>query len=185
MHAPEYICKEIERIHKRARLAWFGQDRKSDEEPLNKGTFILIQLMHWRDAENSPMQSRWEGRFGPIFGSRYDLLMRVPMMVCKVSPEEVFSGKVLARLKYTMKPIRERLYEENLKKGQEYERTVTEQAEATADHMLWHNSKNWQNSSSIRTLTKEDVTEEDKAVLRGERKKDLTKTFLPPEGSYV
>lgn len=181
MHPPQHIVDELQRLHKWVRLGWMGFDRTGPEDELNKGTFVLLQLYHQRDLFRS-----CEGLFlnrGPIFGKRYDPLQRFPIMKARIHPKDVFSGKVVHLLKYMMKPIRQRVIESALAKGKDYDRQVSELGGEMGEYMYWRANKF--DSPRDRTRTKDDVTAEDKAVLRGERKKDLTTAFLPPKGSYV
>ena len=172
MHPPEFMCKALERIHPQLRLGWIGKDHQPGEA-LNQGCFALIQLYHTRDAERT-FFTPW-GDTGPIFGSKYDLLSRTPIYLADIAPEDVFSGAFLAIVRKWMKPMKERYMESAVEKGKAYESANQEQAEAQADLMLWNAKQT--DATSDRTITNSDVTEADKAVLRGETKQDLTQAF--------
>lgn len=176
MHPPEWICKELERIHPHLRLGWVGYARKSGEDELNKGVFALIQLYHSRDASRT-FYTLWETveNRGPVFGSRYDPLSRTPIYVSELAPEDVFSGACIPMIRRWMRPMKQRYMESAVAKGKQYESDNQDLAEAQADYMLWHANKT--DGSSDRTITNADLTKHDKAVLAGETKKDLTSTF--------
>lgn len=175
MIPPTWICKELERLHPQLRLGWVGKPREGDE--LNQGFFALIQLYHSRDAERT-FFTPWhtiENR-GTIYGSRFDPLMRLPIYLADIEPADVFSGACLPAIKRWMRPMKERHMESAIEKGKAYEAEVQDMSEGAADYMLW--SANKPDSTSDRTITNADVTEHDKAVLRGETKRDLTETFV-------
>lgn len=174
MHAPEWITEEIYRVHKDARLAWFGQDREGPEEDLNKGKFALVQLYHWRDAAETFYGDPWGDR-GPIFGRPYDRLQRVPIMLTLIDPEDVFSGKVVAMLKRWCTPIRERVMLAAREKGAEYQSQVNDLAEAGGDYLHWTAQKS---TDRPPVVPQKDLTEDDKAVLRGDTIKGVKDAFV-------
>lgn len=176
MHPPEWICKELERLHPQLRLGWVGQERRRPDEDLNKGCFALIQLYHSRDHARTYF-TPWHtvDNRGPVYGSRFDPLARFPIYLADIEPADVFSGACLPAIKRWMRPMKERYMESAKEKGKQYEAEVQDMAEGAADYMLW--SANKPDSTSDRTVTNAEVTEYDKAVLRGEVKKDLTEAF--------
>ncbi len=187
MIPPNWVIESIQKVHKHARLGWRGiAPKPGEEKELNKGFFYVLQLYHKRDAERSALSAPWKSEYGPIFGAPFDINSRVPMMVAKIEDaRRVFSGSIIDDLKFWMVPASRRARESAKEAGKKYKSAVHELAEEAADYMLWHNSKNWQNQSSKRWLTNDDLTEEDKAVLRGETLEDLTEAFMPHEGSVV
>lgn len=182
MLAPEWVTKELERIHKRVRLGWWGWPKKDPLE-LNVGTFMILQLYHWRDAENT-IRGFWNER-GPIYGSNFDRLMFIPVMIERVTPMQVYQGTVISRVRELMKLVEQRIREQRLEKGKAYKSETRDRAEAMVDYMRYHNRKNWQNQSSDRTRIRQDLTQHEKDVLDGKYVRDLTNAFMPPEGSLL
>ena len=183
MNPPSFVVEGIEKIHKYARLGWRGLDKRPDEETLNKGFFYLLQLYHKRDVLKNALAAEWT--HGPVYGSPYDINVRTPVMIAKLSHDDIFKGLILEKLRYWMIPMQRRTRDSALEAGKAYAAKVHDLAEGQADFMLWHNSKTWQNATTNRTTTFTDLTEHDKAVLRGEAKPDLTQAFMPHAGSVV
>lgn len=173
MHPPSWICKELERIHPQLRLGWVGRDRSGPADELNKGSFALIQLYHQRDASRT-FFTPWNAT-GPVFGTDYDRLARVPVYLADIEPQDVFSGACIPLIRRWMRPLKERVVEAQVAKGREYESSNQDLAEAQTDYMLWHASKS---DMSDRTVTNSDLTAHDKAVLDGATKQDLTEAFV-------
>lgn len=174
MEAPRHICEALYRLHKWVRLGWVGEDRLSPEEPLNKGKFALIQLYHSRDAEKTYYGDLWNDR-GPIFGRSYDRLQRTPIMLYLVDPKDVFSGKIVADVRYWMKPIGQRMVEAAVERGKQYQTAVDDMAGEIGSRMYW--DAHHGGSATIPTPQKF-LTAEDKAVLRGETIKGVENTFV-------
>lgn len=188
MHPPQRILDQIERLHKWARLGWKGTEDTYDAQGKllkkaqpDEGTFMLLQLYHKTDVDKS-ISGLWPNEW-PVYGSKYDKLDRIPVMVGMFSKEEVFSGECLVKLRHWMKPIRQRIIESALEKGQAYERQVQELAGEQGSFLYWKAKRKPEGGKKL--VSKSDVTEEDKAVLRGERMRNLREAFLPPKGSTV
>lgn len=174
MEAPRHICEALYKLHQQARLGWVGADRLSPDEDLNKGQFALLQLYHRRDAERTYYGDPWNDR-GPVFGRPYDRLMRVPIMLHLIHPQDVFSGKVIFDVKRWMMPIRERVELAAVERGKAYQDELDNLAGEIGSEMYWsaHNG----GSATINTPYK-DLTAEDKAVLGGETIRGVENTFV-------
>jgi len=156
MHAPEWVCKEIERLHPYLRLAWLGEDRQSPDEDLNKGAFFLLQLYHVRDAELT-MLFPWD-RAGPIWGSSFDPLQRVPIIVCPLETQAVFDGSVLKLVKDMSENITTRMRRAINEEAQGFQDKIDEMADEWGDYLYYKRHRhdgNW-SSDAKKFLTKED-----------------------------
>ena len=172
MHAPEWVCEELERLHPYLRLGWLGEERQSPEEPLNKGKFFLLQLYHARDADLT-LHAYW-GKAGPIWGSRFDPLRRCPIIVMPLETEDVFSGKVLKHVKDMFRPIKERALEVAREAGREFDAEIDDLAEGMADRIMWNRhraDRDWE------PLPDKFLTKEDKDIITGNVDNDRLKDF--------
>lgn len=165
MHPPSWILPKLHAINPHARLGWAGAERKP-EEPLNKGTFALIELRPKRvvDKDRSIIGIRWE--HGPIFGKPFDPLSRVPIFIIAVSPEDVFSGRILDNLKRWCTPFKTRALQAQRERGEEYEREVTELAHEQADHLMYLASRS--SSSGVAATPRKHLTAAEKEILSGD-----------------
>ena len=168
MHPPQYVLDEIERLHPWARLGW-------TEEGPTPG-FYFVQLIPKRVFEfefNEP----W-GDLGPIYGSDYDPLERVPyMMAGPFHPKSEKWEDIIASLKDYFEPLNERLYKENRKKGEAYDDYVKDLAGEMGSYLYWRSKQT--DAAQRRDIPYKALTEEEKSVLRGESMKDLRDTFVP------
>jgi len=164
MHPPNHIVEELYRVTKDARLGWDGASK----------TFALIQLYHTRDSERTFFGDFWRGR-GPVFGHSYDPLQKVPMLIAHVKPEEVFSGKVIPMVRRWLTPIKERTMASARKKGHEYQSQLNDLAEAGGDRLYWQAQRG---TSSSTQIANKFVTEDDKALLRGDKIKGVENSFV-------
>jgi len=168
VHAPEWVSKELERLHPQARLGWIGQDRLSSEEPLNKGSFFLLQLYHPRDAERT-LHFAWDSA-GPIWGSRFDPLRRVPFIMRPLTKEEVFSGQVLQIVREMMMPLKERIYSGLEREGRELEEGLNDLCGSAGEKMYWDSKR----LDHAVPLADKFISEEDRALESGENNTDLS-----------
>lgn len=173
MYPPDHIVREIERIHKQVRLGWVGTPKKDPAE-INVGKYYLVQLYHWRDAEKS-VRERW-GERGPLFGKRYNPLMRVPIMIGEVPIEDVFGGKVIQTLRWWMKPIDQRIRESQLKASAQYDAKVSDAAGEQTDWLLW--KSNQTDATRPVPVAKKFMTDEDKKTLDGEYNQSLKSALV-------
>jgi len=110
MHVPQAVCRQLYRLNKQLRFAWFGAERPVDSEELNCGDFAIVQLYHISDAgtpdEPNTFFQRWEREYGPIWSkdgrglTDWDPLFRVPILVARcgdfgVTKSDVLSGAVI------------------------------------------------------------------------------------------
>lgn len=165
MEAPAWVIRKLYEANKDARLGWAGAERKPGE-PMNRGTFALIELRPARAVaqDRSIIGIRWN--HGPIFGRRYDPLRRVPIFIIAVSPEDVFSGRVIDNLKRWSTPFKDRALQEQRERGFEYESEVTELAHEQADHML-HQARQT-SSAGVEATPRKHLTASEKEVLSGD-----------------
>jgi hypothetical protein len=174
MHPPQWVVTEIERVNPWARLAWSGEERAPDE-PLNKGSFAIIDLYPRRMADRT-YKTLWDGR-GPVFGGDYDRLTRVPVWIENVHPRDVFNGAIVPRIRYLMTDIRERVevgWSEARKQRREETRELAGQA---GEHLYWSAQKS---TDPAPTVADKFVSNEDKARTAGDwQHKDETEKAPP------
>ena len=177
MHAPDWVSEALYRVSPNARLGWAGEERTSDEEELNKGTFALIELYSKRDARHTLLE-KWNKR-GPIFGRDWDRMTDVPVYVIEVDTKDVFSGKIVKLVKRWLTPIQERFDEINLERGREYESMANDITGAMAERMVW--KANRTDATSPEHIPNKHMTKRDKAILTGDyEKENLKEKFLTP-----
>lgn len=163
MEAPDWVCKEVERINPLARLAWAGEARTSNKEALNKGSFAIIDLYPKRMADVT-FKTLWGDR-GPIFGSSYDPLQRVPVWIDNVSPEDVHSGKVVAIIKRFCTDIQERLNRTWQEEQESQRRDRREMAGEIGSYMHWDAKKSLH---ATNVIADKHITKAEKAVAAGD-----------------
>lgn len=170
MHPPEYVLEEVERLHPHARVGWIGDE----DDP--KAGFYFIQLIP-KQLVAYEMNQPWED-LGPIFGSDYDPLERVPyMMAGPFHPRKEKWAEVLQALKKMLEPFNDRIYKENRKLGEAYDDAVRDLAGEMGSYIYWQSKQT--NAAQRRDIPYKSLTEEEKAVLRGECMRDLRDTFVP------
>jgi hypothetical protein len=174
MHPPQHELDRIQKLHPWARLGWIGRKRTSPDD-LNVGDFYLVQLISQRAAQfeyNEP----WADK-GPIYGKAYDPLQRVPFMMAGPFPaEDIYSGAVTAALELLLRPPQDRVYKSQRSKGEQMDDDVTQLAGEMGEYLWW--KANQTDAMSNRATPAKDVTAEEKAVLTGERMRDLKNTFV-------
>lgn len=196
MHAPHFVTEGLYRLHKDARLAWLGQDRSGPEDDLNQGKFALVQLYHWKDAQETFYGDPWGDR-GPIFGRPFDRLQRVPIMLTILDPKHVMTGALLCACRGCIRSpdqcfrcghrhegvvfrrwimsIRDRVMAGARERGAQYQTEIDDLAEETGDYIHWRSQR-----STFRpnVVPQKDLTAEDKAVLSGDAIKGVKDTFV-------
>jgi hypothetical protein len=166
MHAPQWVLDEIERVNPLARLGWAGEDRESKDEPLNKGMFAVLDLYPKRLADRT-FKTLWGDR-GPVFGSYYDPLERIPVWISNIAPEDVFSGAVIGIIKRYCEDIQERL-DRTWREEQEQQRKMKKElAGEVGSYMYWQSKRE---SNATNTLPQKFVTQEEKARAAGDFEK--------------
>lgn len=176
MHPPNWVVQKLHEIHSGMRLAWKGCARDSTE--LNTGEYMLLQLFHMADLDTA-FSELWNDR-GPVYGLPYDFLTHVPVMVSAVTPQDVFGGAIIKALEIMLTPFQKRIYNQRLDLGNALEDRVKDMAGEEGEWLYWQ-AKNSSHRGPL--VSKSDVTEEDKAVLRGERMLDLTDTYMPSKNA--
>ena len=173
MHPPKWVCEKIESVHKWARLGWQGREKSTPDE-LNPGQFVVLQLYHQRDAKRTLLQ-HWDHR-GPVFGSYFDPLQRVPIMVKSVANEDVFSGAVLDHLKEWCQPLKPRLDECEAEANKTLDSKYTDMAHERISHM--HHAANKTGATRPRPVARKFLTKADKNILMGNIEKKMPKVGL-------
>lgn len=169
MHPPQYVQDELERIHPWARFGWTVNHATGEE-----GGFYIVQLVKTRIAEYE-YAPRWDG-WGPIFGTDFDRMQRVPFaMAGPFHPRETAWGDVLKALKETLTPVAERRYKTNRAKGVAYDDAVKDLAGQMGQFLYWKSQQT--GAASDKTQAQKFLTDEERAVLAGERMQDLRGTF--------
>jgi hypothetical protein len=164
MIAPEWVCRELERVCPRVRLGWAGRERTSPEQSLNQGSFMLLELVRVRVADRT-FRTPWGDR-GPVYGSDYDRLTQVPLMIYDVSPEDVFSGRVVVLLRRWLLPINQRIAEQQLERERALRSRIKDIAGDMGSHLYRQAQKSWE-GGDIRQARKFE-TPEDRARLNGD-----------------
>lgn len=139
----------------------------------NPGTFVVLQLYHNRDAQNAILFQPWnhETKYdGPVYGRRWDPLNRTPFQVMNVSPEDVFSGKVISLVKEALTPIRQRIEESEREVEAEWESRCTDLSGEMASFME-HRANRTDASAPI--VAKKFLTKHDKDILSGDYDRSL------------
>lgn len=179
MEPPKHILDAIEAVHPMVRIGWEGRERKTDDE-LNAGQFHLIQLYHQRDASRC-FHDPWRNR-GPLYGSRYDPLKYVPFRIETLEHKDVFGGRVVEMVKGMMGDFYSELVAARSEQGRDWDRYIHDLATEAADRMFFENNK----TDATRGLPTpyKCTTEEDKAVLSGEKLTKVEDSLVPLPGSY-
>lgn len=173
MYPPAWVCKKIEEVHPWARLGWQGRERKTADE-LNAGQFVVLQLYHQRDAKRTLLHP-WNDQ-GPIFGSRFDPLQRVPIMVKSVTNEDVFSGRVLDLLKEWITPLKQRIDETEAETSRDLDRKYSDMAREHVSHL--HHAAMKTGATRPKPVAKKYLTKREKDLLSGNVEKKMPQVGL-------
>jgi hypothetical protein len=173
MHPPKHICDELERVHKWARLGWQGREKKGPDD-LNPGQFVVLQLYHQRDAAQTLLQ-HWNNR-GPVFGTKFDPLQRVPIMVKAVPTQAVFDGSVITLLREWIQPLKPRLDEAEAEATSNLDRQYTDMARERVSRM--HHAANRTGATRPKPVARKFLTKRDRDILSGNVPKKMPKVGL-------
>lgn len=175
MYAPEWVCRKLSDFHPNLRIGWDGKER----------TFGLVHLYHWSDAQKTYRQF-WQDH-GPIFSKSgrprpdWDLHQRVPVYIIDVTPQDVFSGKIVALVKRWVRPIASRVYTSAIAEGKRRETYENDRAGEQADKVYWKSQRRGYHAPVVAKKFRSRTAN----AIRNERGEfDLTKRFLPPEPEY-
>lgn len=146
MHPPSWVVDSIVNLHpkKLLRLGWVGEYMKEDDESqddeLNRGSFVLIQLFHKRDAATKATAFSWSDypNRGSIYGPDFDRLMREPVPIAYFSKMDVCQGRIIPIVKEWMRPLRERMIEDKTTKGRQMNTAMADMVGSAGDRMYWH-----------------------------------------------
>lgn len=165
MHPPQWVCEELERISPWARLGWHGERR----------AFAILDLYPAHLARRT-FRELWDGK-GPVFGSDYDRLQRVPIWIDEVSTEDVFSGAVVARVRRYATPLKQRLERSWKARQSERKREFRELAGAQGEHLYWSARKS---PHSGKVLAQKFIPKRDKAICAGDFELSIDREKMPP-----
>lgn len=168
MRPPEHICKSIERIHKWARLGWHGSD--------TDGRFALLDLYPAPLAARS-FELHWEDR-GPVYGSPYDAMMRVPIVKGWFHPQHVYSGELVRDLRRMRSSLVERVRKHNEKRIREEQARKKDLAGEAGEELYWNAQKS---NHTGPIVAKKHLSKQEKAVLSGDWREHVPeeKPMLP------
>lgn len=162
MHPPQHIVAKLEEINPNVRLGWTA--RKYAGAPAG-GAFAVLDLYPRALAEQS-FEAWWDDS-GPVFGSSYDPLQRIPIIKKWYTPIQVFNGDVVGWVKHasrTDKQFARYIRERN-------ERLIKERTDARKDmagelgeELYWRGQRG---TEPVPTIPDKDVTAADKAKLDG------------------
>jgi hypothetical protein len=97
MEVPQWVLDKIEALHPIARLGAGGG--LADDE------IGVIELWRSREVETTILGSPF---LGHVFGSHYDPLERVPLLVMTARVDEVYSGAVIDAVKIALTSFKDR-----------------------------------------------------------------------------
>lgn len=166
MHPPLHMLRMLESIHKWVRVGWVGRDSVyasqaglSENDP---GAYALLDLYPQRLARMS-FQLHWDD-MGPVYGSPYDRLQRVPIVKAWVSPTKLFNGDCVPMLRHMIMPLAKRIREANEKVLKEREAWRRNLAGEMAERMVWdaHHSPH-----SSKKVARKHLTRSEKESLSG------------------
>jgi hypothetical protein len=181
MLPPEWVVKGIERLDKHARLAWTGGDIDPAQyadlqwdwlqgqalletfDALNKGQFYIVKLFHPRDSARSHHGS-WDSA-GPVFGTYYDPLQRIPHIITPVTKQSVCNGAAIRMARDLLAPWEVPHIQSLEAADKQYIADRQDQAEAAGDY-LWHKANRPDSGHTV--LAKKFVDERQKKVLSGD-----------------
>ena len=115
MEAPPFVCQKLAEHHPGLRLGWDGE----------KDKFGLLMIFRKRLA-TKVYYEYWNWR-GPVFDKRgrprpdWDSVVKTPMYLSDLTPEDVYSGRVLWLARQWTRPLLAEYYRDCRKKGQDLE----------------------------------------------------------------
>ena len=165
MHPPSWVVDELERISPWARLGWHGEHR----------AFAILDLYPAHLAKTT-FREHWDGK-GPVFGSDYDRLARVPIWIAEVSPADVFSGAVIGTVKRFATPFKKRLEQSWRQRQAERKREFKERAGAQGEHFYWAARKS---PHSGNVIAKKFVPSHERAICAGDFELSIDREKMPP-----
>ena len=155
MRAPEHICRDLERVHQWARLGWYGSDAD--------GRFALLDLYPAPLAART-LELRWDD-MGPVYGSDYDRLARVPIVKGWFTPKEVFGGYVIPALRRMLTPLVDRVRKANEQHARDRKSERKDLAGQMGEELYW---KAQRSSTPGPTIADKHITKEEKARVNGD-----------------
>jgi len=165
VHPPQWVCEAIERLSPWARLGWHGERRQ----------FAIIDLYPQRLASQT-YRERW-GDNGPVFGTDYDRLARVPIWIDEVSPGEVFSGRVIRRVARYKTSLRDRARRAWSKRQAGRRHHLRESAGEQGQYLRWRANKS---PHSGTTIADKHITKSEKAIAAGDYELKTGSEKMPP-----
>lgn len=128
MEPPRDAIDKLTRLHSDARLAWNGKDRN----------FALIQI-YPHQARDEVYGEPWEGR-GQIYGDSFDPITKIPMWLFSFTVEEVFNLAFLDKVKRWMRPLAERILENEREECQRRIDKIEAFSNDMGEYVAWHSN---------------------------------------------
>jgi len=100
------------------------------------------------------------------------------MMSMVDDAQDVFNGAIVKALRVMLTPRTDRIVKNRKKLGQAYDDNVKDLAGEMGEELYWKSQQTA--AAGNRAAPKKFVTEDEKTILRGEKKRDLTGAFMPP-----
>jgi hypothetical protein len=155
MEPPKWVLDKLEELHPICRLG-AGGGLRPDE-------IGVLELWRVREAPTTVVGEPFLGR---VFGSHYDPLERVPLLIMTAHIDEVYSGDVIGAVRLALTSFAERSKAAKIKQAAEEEEKLQEMAEDMGDR-IWHESQ--QTGAARGNLVElSSITEMDKLIATGE-----------------
>lgn len=175
MRPPQFVLDDLQRTHKWLRLGWVRHDKRTPTDDLNRGAYYLIQLISQR-AATIEFNEPWRDR-GPVYGDPYDPLARVPFIMAGPFETDGFAdvpgedfwtwGSLVKTVRRMLEPVYERTVETAKEAAKTYDEQVHDLAGEMSEYLRWR--ANQTDATNIRDRPKDDLTDEDREVLSGDK----------------
>lgn len=152
---PKWVLDKLEEIHPLCRLG-YGGGLRDDEVG-------IIELWRVREAPTTILGEPFLGR---VFGSSYDPVERVPLLVMSARMSEVVSGEVIDAVRQALSSFKERATKARIEQGRLEEEKLRELAEEMGDRVWFESQKTGAPRGTI--VPDECITSEERAVATGE-----------------
>ena len=148
MRPPEWVSLDVERENKYARLAWHGEEQQ----------FAVVDLVP-APLVKRMIKEPWGNR-GPVFGSYFDRLRRVPVWVDNVDTSDVMSGRVAHLVRRWSTPLKKRLEDRHEATKREQADSVSNVAGEMGEEMYWRAQRSSEGGTGTHIPNK-DLTQAD------------------------
>jgi hypothetical protein len=126
------------------------------------GAYALLDLYPQR-LSRMTFALHWDD-MGPVYGSPYDRLARVPIVKAWVTPAELFSGDVIPMLRRMITPLKDRVRERNVQVLRERAAWKKDKSAQMAEQMRWQAQKSYDKPNAF---AKKHLTKAEKSILDG------------------